>query len=636
MAPPFLRSSAAPHSCPLSSGVGSYLLGNLAEPEFHLHVTDSSGLSTREGAGAGTSRTYALTAGKGGFIMAETATVTLGAYLATRLEQVGLRHYFGIPGDYNLALFDQLLTNPNLACISCCNELNAGYAADGYARAHGAAAMLVTYSVGALSAVNATAGHYAEDLPVILISGGPNTHSEPENQILHHSLGEVRYGYVREMFASVTAAAVIIRHPGDAPRLIDQTIATALNRRKPVYLEIACNIAALEIPAPRPYQFWRKPTSNPETLKEAVDQTAALLNAAVKPVAVGGVKLRPAGALEAFRQFIDASGYAVAIMPNAKGFFPEEHPNFVGIYWGTVSTPGVEAIVESADVYLFAGPVLSDYASCGHTIEINPKKLIHVGADFVQLPGALYQDIVMDEFFAALAGRIKRNDTSLLTFNRTRTQTLPESPVDPDAPLRTRRLFAMIQGMLDANTTLIAETGDSWFNCMNLSLPQGSAFEIQMQYGSIGWSVGAALGYQLAVQPSRRVIACIGDGSFQMTAQELSTMIRYGLKPIIFIMNNGGYTIEVEIHDGPYNVIKNWNYAELVAAFNGADGNGWGRRVCTEGEARDAIQKALAHDGLSVIEAVIDKDDCSRDLLEWGTRVCASNARQYNPLKVFG
>jgi len=636
MAPPFLRSSAAPHSCPLSSGVGSYLLGNLAEPEFHLHVTDSSGLSTREGAGAGASRTYALTAGKGGFIMAETATVTLGAYLATRLEQVGLRHYFGIPGDYNLALFDQLLTNPNLACISCCNELNAGYAADGYARAHGAAAMLVTYSVGALSAVNATAGHYAEDLPVILISGGPNTHSEPENQILHHSLGEVRYGYVREMFASVTAAAVIIRHPGDAPRLIDQTIATALNRRKPVYLEIACNIAALEIPAPRPYQFWRKPTSNPETLKEAVDQTAALLNAAVKPVAVGGVKLRPAGALEAFRQFIDASGYAVAIMPNAKGFFPEEHPNFVGIYWGTVSTPGVEAIVESADVYLFAGPVLSDYASCGHTIEINPKKLIHVGADFVQLPGALYQDIVMDEFFAALAGRIKRNDTSLLTFNRTRTQALPESPVDPDAPLRTRRLFAMIQGMLDANTTLIAETGDSWFNCMNLSLPQGSAFEIQMQYGSIGWSVGAALGYQLAVQPSRRVIACIGDGSFQMTAQELSTMIRYGLKPIIFIMNNGGYTIEVEIHDGPYNVIKNWNYAELVAAFNGADGNGWGRRVCTEGEARDAIQKALAHDGLSVIEAVIDKDDCSRDLLEWGTRVCASNARQYNPLKVFG
>jgi len=568
--------------------------------------------------------------------MAGTANVTVGSYLATRLEQVGLRHYFGIPGDYNLALFDQILANQNLACISCCNELNAGYAADGYARAHGAAAMLVTYSVGALSAVNAIAGHYAEDLPVILISGGPNTHSEPENQVLHHSLGEVRYGYVREMFAPVTAAAVIIRHAEDAPRLIDQTIAACLRRRKPVYLEIACNIAALEVPAPQPYQFWQKPTSNPEALREAVDQAAAWLNAAVKPVAVGGVKLRAAGALDAFRQFIDASGYAVAMMPNAKGFFPEEHPNFVGIYWGPVSSPGTEAIVESADAYLFAGPVLSDYASCGHTIEISPKKLIHVGADFVQLPGALYQDIAMDEFFAALAGQIKRNDTSLATFNRTRTQTVPEPPIDREAPIRTRRLFAMIQGMLDADTTLIAETGDSWFNSMNLSLPQGSAFEIQMQYGSIGWSVGAALGYQLAVYPTRRVIACIGDGSFQMTAQELSTMIRYGLNPIIFIMNNGGYTIEVEIHDGPYNVIKNWNYAGLVPAFNGADGNGWGCQVRTEGEARDAIDQALTHTGLSVIEVVVDKDDCSRDLLEWGTRVCASNARPPRTLKSFG
>ena len=568
--------------------------------------------------------------------MAGTTNATVGSYLATRLEQVGLRHYFGIPGDYNLSLFDQILANQNLACISCCNELNAGYAADGYARAHGVAAMLVTYSVGALSAVNATAGHYAEDLPVILISGGPNTHSEPENQILHHSLGEVRYGYVREMFAPVTAAAVIIRHAEDAPRLIDQTIAAALRRRKPVYLEIACNIAAMEVPAPKPYQFWQKPTSNPETLKEAVDHAAALLNAAIKPVAVGGVKLRPAAAVEAFRQFIDASGYAVAMMPNAKGFFPEEHPNFVGIYWGPVSSPGTEAIVESADVYLFAGPVLSDYASCGHTIEISPKKLIHVGTDFVQLPGALYQDIVMDEFLAALAGQIKRNDTSLATFNRTRTQTLPEPPIDRKAPIRTRRLFAMIQDMIDANTTLIAETGDSWFNCMNLSLPQGSAFEIQMQYGSIGWSVGAVLGYQLAVQPTRRVIACIGDGSFQMTAQELSTMIRYGLNPIIFIMNNGGYTIEVEIHDGPYNIIKNWNYAGLVSAFNGADGNGWGSCVRNEGEAQDAIEKALTHDGLSVIEVVIDKDDCSRDLLEWGTRVCASNARPPSTVKSFG
>lgn len=566
--------------------------------------------------------------------MAAANRTTVGGYLATRLAQIGLRHYFAIPGDYNLALFDRLLENQDLTMISCCNELNAGYAADGYARAHGAAAILVTYSVGGLSAINAVAGHYAEDLPVIVISGGVNTHSEPENQILHHSLGEVRYDYVREMFKPVTAAAVSVRFVEEAPAQIDRALAVCLARRKPVYLEIACNLANQEVPAPKPYPFFRRPGSDPAALADAVEQAAAMLNAAVKPVAVGGAKLRSSGALEAFREFVEASGYAVAMMPNAKGFFPEMHPSFIGTYWGPVSSPGTESIVESADVYLFAGPVLSDYASCGHTGEISAAKLILAGPDFLRLPGATYNEVRLDEFLTALAGKIKPNQTSLAAFNRIRTETVPEPPLDRQARIQTRRLFARIQGMLDANTTLIADTGDSWFNTMNLKLPEGCAFEIQMQYGSIGWSVGAVLGYQLA-RPDRRVIACVGDGCFQMTAQEISTIIRYGLKPIILVMNNGGYTIEVEIHDGPYNPIKNWNYADLAKVFNAGDGNGWGCRVTTEGEAEEALQKALNHDGLSLIEVVIDRDDCSKDLLEWGARVAANNSRPPLPTAGF-
>ncbi len=566
--------------------------------------------------------------------MAEAGKTTIGGYLATRLEQVGIHHYFAIPGDYNLALFDRILENQDLTMVGCCNELNAGYAADGYARAHGAAAMLVTYSVGGLSAINAVAGHYAEDLPVIVISGGVNTHAEPENQILHHTLGEVRYDYVREMFKPVTVAVENIRFVEEAPTQIDQAIAACLRRRKPVYLEIACNLANQEVPAPKPYQFHDKPASDTQGLTEAVDHAAAMLNKALKPVAVGGAKLRMAGAVEAFRHFVEASGYAVAMMPNAKSFFPENHPNYIGIYWGPVSNPGVEAVVESADVYMYAGPVLSDYASCGHTMEVSAPKLIHVGADFVRLPGATYHGVRLAEFLETLAGKIKHNKTSLETFNRVRTESVPEPPVKREARISTRRLFAQIQGMLDSNTTLIAETGDSWFNSMGLKLPEDAAFEIQMQYGSIGWSVGAALGYQMA-RPDRRVIACIGDGSFQMTAQEVSTMIRYGLKPIIFVMNNGGYTIEVEIHDGPYNAINNWSYADLVQVFNAAGGKGWGCRVTTEGEAEDAIKKALTHDGLSLIEVVLDKDDCSKDLLEWGARVAACNSRPPRPTAGF-
>ncbi len=179
--------------------------------------------------------------------------------------------------------------------------------------------------------------------------------------------------------------------------------------------------------------------------------------------------------------------------------------------------------------------------------------------------------------------------------------------------------------MLTPNCTVIAETGDSWFYGMRLKLPEGARFEIQMQYGSIGWAVGATLGYTAG--SDRRTIAFIGDGSFQLTAHEVSTIIRYGFNPIVFLINNGGYTIEVEIHDGPYNAIKKWGYADLVDVFNAEDGNGWSARATTQNELDAAITQAVAHNGPSLIEVAIDRDDCSKHLLEWGRHVAANNGR---------
>jgi len=139
-------------------------------------------------------------------------TISIGEYLAKRLEEIGVKHYFAVPGDYNLILLDKLIKNKNIELIGCCNELNAGYAADGYARATGIGVIVTTFTVGALSALNAVGGSYSEDLPIIVISGGPNTNSEPENQLLHHTLGEVNYGYQREIFSHVTSESVVIKH----------------------------------------------------------------------------------------------------------------------------------------------------------------------------------------------------------------------------------------------------------------------------------------------------------------------------------------------------------------------------------------------------------------------------------------
>ncbi|MEM7442344.1 MAG: thiamine pyrophosphate-binding protein [Pseudomonadota bacterium] len=552
---------------------------------------------------------------------------TIGQYLATRLEQIGLKHYFAVPGDYNLVLLDELLSNKNLEMISCCNELNAGYAADGYARATGGpAAVCVTYSVGGLSLCNAIAGAYAEDLPVIAISGGPNTNSAAEYELLHHTLGKIDYDYMREIFGRVTVESVQITNPLDAPTQIDHAIKRALEKSKPVYLEVASNIAGSPISGPQKRTFVRGCNCDVESLDAAVDRAAELLNEAAKPVLVAGVQLRPSLAEEAFHKLAHRAGYAVAAMPNAKGFFGEDHPSYMGIYWGSVGSPGCGQIVASADIGLYAGTTFTDYSTVGHSALINPDKMILARPESVVMPGRTYNDVDLREFLTALAPKLRANDTSIAAYRRIAEEKPPPRRAEPSDKLTTRTLFDRVQGMLDSKSSVIAETGDSWFNGMQLDLPSDARFEIQMQYGSIGWSVGATLGYALG-SPERRVIALIGDGSFQMTAQEVSTMIRYGVRPIIFLINNGGYTIEVEIHDGPYNVIKNWDYAGLMSVFNAGDGKGLGLKAATVGELGEAILTATDHDGPVLIEVAIHRDDCSKNLLEWGGYVAKNNSR---------
>jgi TPP-dependent 2-oxoacid decarboxylase len=553
---------------------------------------------------------------------------TVGTYLAARLAQIGVRHYFVVPGDYNLVLLDELLKQPELTMISCCNELNAGYAADGYARATGGAAVIiVTYSVGGLSALNAVAGAFAEDLPVIVISGCPNTNATAEWELLHHTLGKVDYGYQRRIFEHVTVAASAIHRPLEAPRQIDRALDTALLARKPVYLEIACNIATAATSAPHRRTFTDRPKDDPHAIADAVKHVAARLNDAVKPVLLAGARLRAFGARAPFGAVAEAGDFAVATMPDAKGFFPEQHPNYIGTYWGPVSSPGCAEIVESADLCLAAGARFTDYTTVGHASLIDRAKLIAAEPGCVVVDGQCYTGVPLAAFLEHLAPKLQRNGTALEGFRRIGRRTPPAFAANAEAPVTTRALFARVQRVLDAETTLVVETGDSWFNGTALDLPDGAALEIQMQYGSTGWSVGAALGCQIASAPARRVIALVGDGAFQMTAQEVATMIRYRLRPIIVMINNGGYTIEVEIHDGPYNTIKNWDYAGLITALDAGDGRGLGLTATTPGELDDAIERAEGHSGPVLIECAIGRDDCSGELLAWGAHVAKNNGR---------
>ncbi|KAL9255209.1 Pyruvate decarboxylase 4-like protein [Drosera capensis] len=561
---------------------------------------------------------------------------TLGGYIAHRLASINCHSIFSVPGDFNLTLLDHFISHPSLSLIGCCNELNAGYAADGYARAKGVGACVVTFTVGGLSVINAIAGAYSENLPVICMVGGPNSNDYGTNRIIHHTIGETDFGQELRCFQNVTCHQAVINNLDDAHEQIDTAISTALKESKPVYISISCNLPALPHPAfaREPVPFFLDPSvSNQRSLEAAVEETLEVLHKAVKPVLVGGPKLRVAKAQKAFLELADACGYPVAIMPSAKGQVPEQHPNFIGTYWGAVSTSFVSEIVESADVYVFVGPIFNDYSSVGYSLLVKTEKTIIVKPNRVNIGhGPSFGCVLMADYLTLLAKRIKKNTTAME--NYCRIYIPPGRPLKcgQGQALKVNVLFKHIQDMLTKDNAVIAETGDSWFNCQKLRLPEGCGYEFQMQYGSIGWAVGATLGYAQGAK-DKRVIACIGDGSFQVTAQDVSTMIRNGQNTIIFLINNGGYTIEVEIHDGPYNVIKNWNYTGLVEAIHNGEGNCWTSKVKTEEDLVAAIATATGEkkDSLCFIEVIVHKDDTSKELLEWGSRVSAANGRPPNP-----
>ncbi|MEW5303175.1 MAG: hypothetical protein WDW38_001501 [Sanguina aurantia] len=559
----------------------------------------------------------------------------LGTHLANRLVQNGCGHAFGVPGDFNLLLLDQLEKVPELNMVWCCNELNAGYAADGYARGKGIGCVVVTFCVGGFSVFNAVAGAYAEDLPVVVVSGGPNTNDFASNHTLHHTTGDADVGQQMRAFAQITCCQVLIRHLEDAHRQIDFAISECLAKRKPVYIEVCCNLADQTHPSfvtePIPYSIANRHT-NLNSLEAAVSAAVAVLDKAVKPVLLAGVRIRPQHCRDAFMALAESSHYPVAILPDAKGFFPEHHKRYIGRYWGAVSSPSACEVVESSDVIVTAGAVWTDYTTVGYSLLLKPSKMIAVEPNRVTVCGGqTFGCIQMDDFLNALAAKLKPNDNGFVAYQRMHVASnFPDKQPD-DEPLRINVMFKHIQAYLRPEHALLTEVGDSWFNTQKLHLPDGCSYEMQMRYGSIGWSVGAALGqYFATIERQKRVLAFIGDGSFQMSAQEVSTMLRYGSNAVIFLINNGAYTIEVEIHDGPYNVIKNWNYTACIEGFCNGEGKLWTCKVRTEPQLQAALAEIDSRpQDLCFIEVFTHRDDCSKELLEWGSRVAVANSRKH-------
>ncbi len=545
----------------------------------------------------------------------------VGRYLLRRLEQVGLRHIFGVPGDFVLGFMDQVLES-NVELITTCNELNAGYAADGYGRINGIGGLVTTYAVGELSAVNAVAGAYSERVPVVAITGSPTVANRRRSAMLHHTLGD--YDIPADIFQKVTVATALLTDPVKAPEQIDKALRACLYHKRPIYIELPSDVARLACTEPDAFEFPEPMVSNPAALTEAVDEAVALLAGCRNPAILVGVEIHRYDLQDPVSKLLKKTGYPFATMLLGKSVIPERHPQFIGLYEGMSSRDYVRERVEGAGGLLCLGTFMSDINLGGFTAKLDDGRLIRVRDGRVRIKNHYYNQVGLKDFIERLTeelpvGSPESFDVRPAVDSCTHRKSAAFEP-QAEQKLTNRRFYDRMAHFVQANDIVIADTGGALFSAGEMFMPEDVTFIGQAFYASIGYSVGAALGAGMAAL-ERRVIVFVGDGAFQLTCQELSTVIRNNLNPIVFLINNEGYTIERLIIDGPYNDIQPWKYHLLPQVFSG----GWGCEVYTEGDLEEALEKARKNQELSLIEVHFDKMDCSDSL----RRACEQMAAQY-------
>jgi len=538
-------------------------------------------------------------------------TRTVIQHVLARLAEIGIADVFGVPGDYSFPISDAICRGSDLRWVGCCNELNAAYAADGYARIRGMAALCTTYGVGELSAINGVAGAYAEHLPVFHLVGMPHMANQGARALMHHTLGNGEYDLYRKMSEPVVCAQAVMT-PQNVAYETERLIAEALYHRRPVYMAFPADLA--NEPMQGEVRPFAPPASDPASLEAACQAVAAALADAKSACLLPGILVARTGARSAMQAVVDASGMPFATMFMGKSVLDEAQDAYLGIYDGRLMNPLLREFVEEADCAVVVGAPMTDFNTGGFTSRLDPQKTITIGHHRTVVNGRSYPNVEMPELLQALAGRLPRRHW-------------PRAKASPEDAQRVGRgadaidaasLYARWSGFIRDDDLVVAETGTVSMGLGFTHLPRGARFHNQSLWGSIGWATPAAFGIQLAA-PGQRVVLFTGEGSHQLTAQEIGQFGRLGLKPVVFVLNNSGYLIERLLCEEPgiaYNDVASWRYTELPHALGCT---GWQTaRVSTCGELDDALAMASQSDGGVYIEVVTDAYAAARLAVKLG------------------
>jgi indolepyruvate decarboxylase len=521
-------------------------------------------------------------------------------HVLSRLYDLGVTDVFGVPGDYAFPINDAVCADSRLRWIGSCNELNAAYAADGYGRIRGVAAVNTTYAVGELSALNGIGGACAEHVPVFHLVGMPASSVQKAHGLVHHTLGNGEFDLFHKMSAPVCRAQAIMT-PDNCVAETERLIAAALYHRGPVYMSIPSDYADLPVAASTPTAPVL-PQSDPVTLKAALAAIASAVNAARSACILPGILISRCGLAAEATAVVEASGLPFATMFMDKSVLDETHPQYIGMYDGRLMNEDIRAFVEGCDCVLGIGAMLTDFNSGAFTARIDRLKSINILHNSVRVGAALYPNVQMRDVLAALAGKLTKKDVE-----GPKRHGLGKPVGQPNDKISVQYLYPRWEQMLKPGDLLVAETGTSSMGMGFAQMPKGATFHNQTLWGSIGWATPAAFGAALAA-PKRRTILITGEGSHQLTAQEVSQFHRFGLKPIIFVLNNDGYLIErVLSKNGEtyYNDLAQWHYQKLPDAL-GCEG--WfTARATTCGELDQAIKQAEAGGKGAYIEVVTER-----------------------------
>lgn len=466
-----------------------------------------------------------------------------------------------------------------------------GYAADGYARVKGVSAIVTTFGVGELSAVNAIAGAYSEYVPIVHIVGYPSTLSQKNGALLHHTLGNGDFTVFSRMSKEISCAVSMLNHQHEAAVLIDNAIRECILKSRPVYISLPSDMVQKKIDGDRLNTALdlNYPPNDQEAEDYVVDVVLKYLHAAKNPViVVDGCAIRHR-ALKETHDLVKKSGIPTFVAPMGKGAVDETLPNYGGVYAGDGSNAGVKERVESADLVLSIGAIQSDFNTAGFTVRMSQMNTIDFHSYAVKVRYSEYPGVRMNGVLAKVTQKLGNLS---IESGPTPSNSIPSHEASSsDSRITHAWLWPRLGQWLLPSDVIITETGTSNFGIWETRFPSGVNAISQVLWGSIGYATGACQGAALAAKELglKRTILFTGDGSFQLTAQEVSTMLRNKLNPIIFVICNKGYTIERLIHgmEDSYNDVQEWKYKELPRVFGATDGQVLTYRV----ETREELEK---------------------------------------------